>query len=417
MLKYFRLGAVSVCFIAVLYFYQNLYSSTTQLNLLSWFDVRHSFADEATNTWYFKNVYAKEYESGFDPKTYHQGNASAFIASKAHVTDENSFGLLMQSFDPIEYRGQRVKIKAHIKTEQVMTKAALWGRVDTLLLPTASFDNMSDRPIVGTTDWQPYDVVIDIPENATNFSFGFYLVGTGKAWFDDVSISVVDQAMPLTGEHHLTMTEEYIANKQQQQRARLANLGFYDKRISARAEQLDFADFDCNTSNSWRCGQLWNEGDSIALDANRVYGNKVPVKLSRLFEKPLTAQSNDLVMYQKISAEAFRGQRLQISAIFRAQDVSLTASIWARVVDASNTIISSDNMANRAVVGSTNWQRVSLKLNIPDDAASITFGPQLRGTGTLWLDSFKVEPVGALDPDEKMWHQIHPTNLELDLIL
>ena len=417
MLKYFRLGTVSVCCIAVLYFYQSLYSSNTQLNLLSWADVRYSFPDEVTNTWYFKNVYAKEYESGFDLDNYYQGNASAFIVSKAHVTDKNSFGLLMQSFDPIEYRGQRVKIKAYIKTEQVTTKAALWGRVDTLLLPTASFDNMSDRPIVGTTDWQPYSVVIDVPEDASNFSFGFYLVGTGKAWFDDLSISVVDQATPLTGEYHRTLTEEYIVKKQQQQRARLTNLGFYDKRVIDEPTQLDLVDFHCDTSSSWRCGRRWGKGDTIALDASRVYGNKVPVKLTRRFEEPFSGQPNDLLMYQKVNAATFRGQRIHISAIFRAQDVALTASIWARVVDENDTIISADNMANRAVVGSTNWQRVTLELNIPDEASSITFGPQLRGTGTLWLDSFKVESVGALDPDEKNWHQIHPSNLELDLIM
>ncbi|OUL59325.1 hypothetical protein [Pseudoalteromonas ulvae] len=417
MFKYFRLGAVSVCCIAVLYFYQSLYSSNTQLNLLSWADVHYSFPDEVTNTWYFKNVYAKEYESGFDVETKYQGNASAYIASKTAVIDKNSFGLLMQSFDPIEYRGQRVKIAAFIKTEQVTTKAALWGRADTLLLPTASFDNMSDRPIIGTTEWQPYAVVIDVPEDANNLSFGFYLVGTGKAWFDDVSISVVDQTTPLTGTYHQTMTREHIASAQQQQRARLTNRGFYDQRLIPSPEQLNFDDFSCDTSSSWRCGRLWHEGDSIALDINRLYGNKAPVKLERLHEAALPAQANDLVMYQKVNATAFRGKRIQISAIFRAQDVALTASIWARVVDQHDTVISADNMANRAVVGSTNWQRVSIEVNIPDEATSITFGPKLRGTGTLWLDSFKLESLGELDPQEKIWHQIHPSNLALELTL
>jgi len=36
-----------------------------------------------------------------------------------------------------------------------------------------AFDNMQDRAIKGTTDWRRYEVVLDVPEDATGIAPGF----------------------------------------------------------------------------------------------------------------------------------------------------------------------------------------------------------------------------------------------------
>jgi len=42
-----------------------------------------------------------------------------------------------------------------------------------------AFDNMQKRAINGTTGWQRYEVVLDVPKDATVVAFGILLNGGG----------------------------------------------------------------------------------------------------------------------------------------------------------------------------------------------------------------------------------------------
>jgi len=61
-----------------------------------------------------------------------------------------------------------------------------------------AFDNMQDRPIKGTTGWQRYDVVLDVPKDATGISFGILLAGTGEGWLNSTKFDVVEAETPVT---------------------------------------------------------------------------------------------------------------------------------------------------------------------------------------------------------------------------
>ncbi len=63
---------------------------------------------------------------------------------------------------------------------------------------------MLNRPIKGTTDWTKWEIVLDVPSNATDIAFGVLLEGTGQVCFDDVHFEV---AGPLTGNHGMTETK------------------------------------------------------------------------------------------------------------------------------------------------------------------------------------------------------------------
>src|ERR1039457_6942070 len=67
-----------------------------------------------------------------------------------------------------------------IGTEDYKTKG--WSRVD----------SMSDRPIVGTTDWQQVKFVTDVPDQPCGIYFGPDLYGPGELWGDDFQISLAD---------------------------------------------------------------------------------------------------------------------------------------------------------------------------------------------------------------------------------
>ena len=62
-----------------------------------------------------------------------------------------------------------------------------------------SFDNMQGRPIKGTNDWTRYEIVLDVPQPATNLAFGVLLDGQGKLWIDDIQFQIVDSSVPTTG--------------------------------------------------------------------------------------------------------------------------------------------------------------------------------------------------------------------------
>ena len=54
-----------------------------------------------------------------------------------------------------------------------------------------AFDNMQDRPIMGTSDWQQYEVVLDVSENGVQIAFGILLAGKGQVWLDEVQLELV----------------------------------------------------------------------------------------------------------------------------------------------------------------------------------------------------------------------------------
>lgn len=73
----------------------------------------------------------------------------------------------------------------------------MWMRVDKGSTSVA-FDNMHDRPIKGATGWQPYAVVLDVPEDATGIYFGVLLNGPGPVWLSSVKFEVVAFDVPTT---------------------------------------------------------------------------------------------------------------------------------------------------------------------------------------------------------------------------
>jgi hypothetical protein len=58
---------------------------------------------------------------------------------------------------------------------------------------------MGDRPIKGTTSWQRYDLVLDVPPDASGIFFGVLLAGSGKVWLNGVEFEVVGSDVPTTG--------------------------------------------------------------------------------------------------------------------------------------------------------------------------------------------------------------------------
>ena len=153
-------------------------------------------SDGAPAGWSLAGSKPANYRTGVDNV---DGRPSAFLQSAVDKTE--GFGTLMQTITASNYAGKRVRLRAQVKSLDVGGWAGLWLRVDKGHEVTA-FDNMQNRPIKGTQSWQPYDVVLDVAEDATTISFGILLDGRGQVWMSNISFEAVDRETPLTGATH-----------------------------------------------------------------------------------------------------------------------------------------------------------------------------------------------------------------------
>ena len=149
--------------------------------------------------WLLSGTSPQKYDMGILPGEGYNGRTCATIKSHAGVKIGIEFGTLMQNISPEKYAGKRLRMTGYLKTANVDKWAALWLRVDgNADIKTASFDNMFERRIKGTTGWQQYELVMDVPYYATNIAFGSLLTGSGQIWFDDIVFEVVGKDVPVT---------------------------------------------------------------------------------------------------------------------------------------------------------------------------------------------------------------------------
>src|SRR5262249_15999457 len=129
------------------------------------------------------------------------GSSSAVITAKRKDVRSDGSGSIWQAARADPFRGKRLRISAHIRTEDVPVSAGLWLRVDDLqglamLLRFPPWD-----AIGSTTDWTEYTLVVDIPEHAARIAYGIHLFGGGTLWVDDISIDTVTRDVALTAGH------------------------------------------------------------------------------------------------------------------------------------------------------------------------------------------------------------------------
>lgn len=146
--------------------------------------------------WLLSGTHPSDYEMGVDYKTTHHGKASGYVRSKGNP--EGGFATMMQVFKAAAYRGKRLRLTGFLKTKDVQPWCGLWMRVDGKGGEVLQFDNMENRPVMGTNDWNRYHIVLDVPEHSETISFGVLLTGGGQLWLDSVQFESVSDQVPTT---------------------------------------------------------------------------------------------------------------------------------------------------------------------------------------------------------------------------
>jgi TIR domain len=147
-------------------------------------------------SWFIAGSHPRDYEQGIDSSVTYSGKSSGYL--KAKMAQPRGFSTLMQIFKADYYRNKRMRLSAAVKSEGLEDWAGLWMRIDGPGRKSLGFDNMKSRPIKGTTDWQKYEVVLDVPQESVSIAFGILLRGKGQAWLSDLQFGEVQADVPVT---------------------------------------------------------------------------------------------------------------------------------------------------------------------------------------------------------------------------
>jgi hypothetical protein len=311
------------------------------------------------------------YELTVDTKIMHDGKQSGRVAFIGKDERKGTgFGTLTQGILPDPFRGQRVRYSGYVRTEKVEgSGAGMWMRVDGPQEGRSlAFDNMSDRRIVGTTEWKRCEIVLDVPKEATAIYFGMLLAGSGTAWVDDLKIETVAADTPLTD-----LTKSAVAK----------NMDFEAPLAGGRFPP------------GWGGG---GEGYEIAVDEKVAHAGKQSGRIHHAAGAADAKAGFGTLTQCLVAADTYRGGRVRFSGFVRTDKVDGGwAGLWMRVDGPEDKPLAFDNMAtsNRAIVGTTDWKEYEIILDVPAEATQFCFGMLLSGSGTAWADDLKIEKAGA----------------------
>jgi hypothetical protein len=170
-------------------------------------------------SWFPTGANPEDYDMGGNPRVPHGADGGGYIRSR--VDAPKTFGTWATTVPITSLLGKRMRLSGYVRTEGA-NHASIWMRVDGPNNQALSFDNMDNRPIVGTTDWKQYSLVLDVPPKATGVMFGIMLVGSGKAWIDGLEFVPVGPDVPST--NMLDPYADFYAGRHQEAARALAEL-------------------------------------------------------------------------------------------------------------------------------------------------------------------------------------------------
>jgi hypothetical protein len=116
-------------------------------------------------------------------------------------------------------------------------------------------------------------------------------------------------------------------------------------------------------------------------------------------------------LYQFADAKPLQGRRIEFSADIRTSDVQRQANLFVRADDEKGNAVAMDTMwysytedrrddrlVNRTITGDSDWTTRHIVLDIPANAAVISYGVALLGSGRVWIDNAQFELVAPDTP-------------------
>lgn len=325
--------------------------------------------------WFRSGHAPSDYEMGICKEVFHSGTQCAQIHSKVRNADK--FGTLMQSIGTANFEGKRIRLSSFIKTKSVTDWSGLWMRIDEGKKMVA-FDNMQYRPIRGNTDWTEYQVVLDVPKGSTNISFGVLLAGTGKVWFDDCKLEVVDKSVKLTDWN------------------RSCGIRYQNE----QPENMDFSK-GIHKSTKDICLKSVPVGWFKQVRPQKDDPYKFEVKDKSVViksKKDIARSSSSAALLQALDAEKFVGKRVRLSGEMKTKIEKGESGLWIRADAGHELQVCHDYMEDRKVTGDTDWKAYNCVIDVPKETDNIYIGGTFSGLGTVRFRNFRIEAVSKKVP-------------------
>jgi hypothetical protein len=122
---------------------------------------------------------------------------AAVVAARPGATRDSKGGVA-QSVDAMEWRGKRVKLTARLKRQDATEVQIVMDVVSGSTPGRQITQTMVTPPLSGTRDWQVQEIVMDVPADATDIVYGFYLRGRGAAFGDSFTLEAVGRNIALS---------------------------------------------------------------------------------------------------------------------------------------------------------------------------------------------------------------------------
>jgi hypothetical protein len=248
-------------------------------------------------------------------------------------------------------RGKRVRFTGWIKTANVSNWAGiqLWAAGPNKKVWV--LDDMGDRPIHGTTDWQQYSLVADIPKDTVNIELAAFLRGGGELWCDDFQADVVSSDVPITD------------------------------------------------NQAWHPWSQTATKYSATLDPDVRRDGRPAMRLSST-----TARRNEWGCYDHDdrTPDKYLGHRIRVTAWMKCENVVKGAGLWIRVLGPNDRYVTGEVApARRPLKGTLDWNQYSIEADVPPDAMAVDWGFVLDATGKVWVDLDTITCEVVEDPGKQ----------------
>ena len=302
-----------------------------------------------------------------DSHTTLTGRSSLAITLHKPCTHGSSGVLLYGDSLAEHYRGQRVRLSAYVKTEQ-MHQPGLELQIS---WPTDRISPLTDRlasaacltrsrivPHAGESSWARHEMVIDVPTQARHFSFQVGTHEQGKLWLDGIELVTVDQNVALTGTLLRPPPQQPL------------NLDF--------SNGLEYWETKGNALRHYEAG----------IDTTTT----TSAYLKSVVEDP----AGSCILQQVLSLENYQGKILRLIASLKTLDVVSHASLFIGPLPG----IREDQIEQAVLTDTNSWTTCTLDWRVPTEKRGfgfgfMTFGLSLQGRGQCWVQDIHLQALQA----------------------
>lgn len=127
-------------------------------------------------------------------------------------------------------------------------------------------------------------------------------------------------------------------------------------------------------------------------------------------------------LMQSFSTNKYLGTRIRMTGYVKTQKAGSANMFLTIYPVGGGEALVSDRMNSRKIIGTKDWTKYEIVLDVPENSSYFIFGFELRGAGKIWFNDIKFEEVGSTVPvtalpyrpvnnkDKK--HPDNPTNLK-----